>query len=1009
MPRKPTYEELEKRVWELEQAEFQRKQTERRPQESEAKYRNLANSLHDWVWIITIEGVLIFCSRSSERILGYHPEEIIEKSIFFMLHPDGATEARAVLSKAVEERKGWKDLKLKCRHKDGSVRYLESTCQPNFDGDGNLTGFSGLNRNITGLKDAEAAQIVCQNWLKSIARIGVSANSSLELKLVLDSILKNTVQSLNADAGMMFLHDAEIGCLVWGASLGLSKAFVNNYKETPIHPGEGLSGRIWETGSPIFIRENSSDDARIHRDVVKKEGLNSFIGVPLHDEDRIIGVMNILTRPPKTLRQEDLDLCEAIATQVSLSIQNAMLFDTKVKTQKALLESEARYRILFEESPISLWDEDFSDVKQYIDALRNSGVKDLRQYLEDHPETVAHCASLVKITGVNMATLKLYGAASLEEFMGGLPAIFGEATYDVFKEELLSLVEGKTTFESEAVNRTFSGENKNVLIRCTVVSDYAETLSKVLISIVDITALKVTEEALWESNERFQKVFNSQLDAILVLDAQFPARIVECNTASKKVFGYETEELIGEPIEKLHVDVSHRKTFQDKLYASIERKGHLSDLEFVMKRKDRTLFPSEHSVFELKSDSGERTGWVSIIRDLTERKELEKRLIQAQKMESIGNLASGIAHDFNNLLCPIVGMSELLLHDLPSGSLERENTREILKAGRRGTDLVKQILAFSRQSEQKKIPTRIQQVLKEVLKLSRSTIPSYIEIHQNIQPDCKMVMADATQIHQVAMNITTNAYHAMEDTGGRISVTLAEAALGRAESNDMDLPAGEYAVLSISDTGNGISADLMGKIFEPYFTTKEKGKGTGLGLAVAYGIIHEHKGTIKVESEIRKGSTFTVYLPIMEKWDGAESIDTDEKWVGGNERILLVDDDESVATLEKQMLERMGYKVTSRLHSIEALEAFRSSPYTFDLVLTDMSMPKMTGVQLAEALLSIRPDTPIIICTGFSEHLTKEKMASFGLKGLLMKPIVGKKMAKMVRKVLDEDKAEMAH
>ena len=197
----------------------------------------------------------------------------------------------------------------------------------------------------------------------------------------------------------------------------------------------------------------------------------------------------------------------------------------------------------------------------------------------------------------------------------------------------------------------------------------------------------------------------------------------------------------------------------------------------------------------------------------------------------------------------------------------------------------------------------------------------------------------------------------------------------------------------------------MDKIFEPYFTTKEKGKGTGLGLAVAYGIIREHRGNIKIDTEIGKGTTFTAYLPLMEKSDGAKSIDTAEKWVGGNERILLVDDDESVVTLEEQVLERMGYKVTSRLHSIEALETFKASPQVFDMVVTDMSMPKMTGIQLSKALLSIRPDIPIIICTGFSEHLTEENLDSYGLKGMLMKPIVGRKMAQMVRKVLDEAKA----
>ena len=296
----------------------------------------------------------------------------------------------------------------------------------------------------------------------------------------------------------------------------------------------------------------------------------------------------------------------------------------------------------------------------------------------------------------------------------------------------------------------------------------------------------------------------------------------------------------------------------------------------------------------------------------------------------------------------------------------KENAEEIFGAGKRGRDLVKQILAFSRQSEHKLIPTRIQHVLKEVIKLTRSAIPAYIEINQDIQQDCDMVLADPSQIHQIGMNIVTNAYHAMEDTGGKISIKLKQTVIEAPESLGINLSAGAYAVLSISDTGHGMSEELIGKIFDPYFTTKEQGKGTGLGLAVVYGIVKEHGGGIKVYSEIGKGSTFDIFLPLMKKLNDTESILETEEYQGGNERILLVDDEEVVAKLEKQILERMGYKVTSRLHSAEAIEAFRNSPSSFDLVLTDMSMPNIPGDALASKIKSKKSDIPIIICTGFS-------------------------------------------
>ncbi|MDM8523952.1 PAS domain S-box protein [Desulfococcaceae bacterium HSG8] len=395
------------------------------------------------------------------------------------------------------------------------------------------------------------------------------------------------------------------------------------------------------------------------------------------------------------------------------------------------------------------------------------------------------------------------------------------------------------------------------------------------------------------------------------------------------------------------------------------------------------------------------------MRDEKDRKRLEENLIQAQKAEAIGTLAGGIAHDFNNILFPIIGMSGLLLEDLAEDSLEYENALEILTAGKRGGELVKQILSFSRQSEHKMAPTRIQKILREVLKLSRSTIPSYIEIIENIQPDCGLIMADPTQIHQIAMNIITNAYHAVEADGGKITVRLRETQLEEADLPAINLEPGKCAILSVSDTGSGISAELMDKIFDPYFTTKEQGKGTGLGLAVVYGIVKEHKGDIKICSEIGKGTTFIVYLPLMDKTVKSDKKEViEENLQTGDERILLVDDEPSIAKLEKLMLERLGYNITMRINSIEALEAFRANPDSFDMIISDMNMPNMAGDQLASEIKSIRSDIPIILCTGFSERMNEEKADILGIAGILMKPVVKSEMGKTVRKLLDEAKRE---
>ncbi|BBO81800.1 hypothetical protein DSCO28_23660 [Desulfosarcina ovata subsp. sediminis] len=460
------------------------------------------------------------------------------------------------------------------------------------------------------------------------------------------------------------------------------------------------------------------------------------------------------------------------------------------------------------------------------------------------------------------------------------------------------------------------------------------------------------------------------------------------------------------------IDMVGRDATGERCYEAIH--GLKTKCSWCMHDKIQSRISAEKEIFSpqqgktykiISSPLIHKDGTISkmiVYDDITHLKEMDARLAQAQKMESIGNLAGGIAHDFNNLLFPIVGMAELLLEDLPPGSAEHEKIEEIYKAGKRGSELVNQILTFSRQSEQKKIPIHLQQILREVMKLTRSTIPSNIQITQDIQQDCPMVLAHPTQIHQVAMNLITNAYHAVERKSGKIDVRLTETRIEAGELPDSILAPGRYALLSVSDTGDGINPAIIDKIFDPYFTTKEQGKGTGLGLAVVFGILKEHLGDIKVYSEWGNGTTFNVYLPIIAKSEKAEIIEQKDVCSNGNERILLVDDETSIVRLEKQMLERLGYTVTTFTSSAEALEAFRTNPRLFDLVVSDMTMPKMTGDQLARKLTALRPDIPIIICTGFSERINQENVTAFGVKGLLMKPIVKSEMAKMVRTVLDK-------
>lgn len=513
---------------------------------------------------------------------------------------------------------------------------------------------------------------------------------------------------------------------------------------------------------------------------------------------------------------------------------------------------------------------------------------------------------------------------------------------------------------------------------------------------IDITESKQSEQALKDAHDRFIAVLDG-IDAMVHVVDMETHEILFMNKKLKEVFG---QDLTGKPCYQVFrgKETPCNDCTNDKLQDTNGKPSGIvpwQDNNPIITRcyvnHDRTIRWTDGKLVRLQVGT-----------DITDIKKMENQLLQAQKMESIGNLAGGIAHDFNNLLFPIIGLAELLMEDLPVDSIEYENIKEIYNAGRRGSTLVSQILAFSRKTEQKKMPVRIQQILKEVMTLCRSTIPSNISITKDIQVDCGLIMADPVQIHQIIMNLITNAYHAVELTNGKIDIQLREVEILEDDEANEDLPPGRYAKLSVSDNGVGIQPDILQNIFEPYFTTKQPGKGTGLGLAVVYGIVKEQCGNIQVHSKPGEMTVFDVYLPIHAEMDTMVLEEEQEDVPIGKEHILLVDDEDSIIKFERQMLERLGYKVTSQISSQAGLETFKASPESFDLVISDMTMPGMTGDRLAEEMLSIRPDIPIIICTGFSERLNQKNVLDYGIKGILIKPIVKSVMGKMIRKVLDE-------
>jgi len=423
----------------------------------------------------------------------------------------------------------------------------------------------------------------------------------------------------------------------------------------------------------------------------------------------------------------------------------------------------------------------------------------------------------------------------------------------------------------------------------------------------------------------------------------------------------------------------------------------------VVRRKDGQAYELDVTYSPIRDSGGKIVNYLGTERDVTREVGLQQRVQQMQKMESIGTLTGGIAHDFNNLLATIVINSEMALFDLPGESGVRNHLELIVKSGLRGRELAKQLLLFSRKSEKKQEVLPLTPLIKETFKLLRSSLPTTFQMKIHLETESDAVFADPSQMQQVIMNLCTNAAYAMRGLTGSIDISLQGITFGANDLPDPDMKPGEYLVLSVKDTGSGMDEEVRKRVFEPFFTTKPVGEGTGLGLSVVYGIVKEHGGNITVYSEPGRGSIFKVYLPKADTGVSARP-GTPGPIPKGNERILFVDDEEIIVKSVRNMLEYLGYKVTALMDSKEALRLFSEEPSQFDLVMTDQTMPFMTGEILGRELMRIRSDIPVILCTGYADLISPEKATAMGFRGFIMKPFTVREGAELVRRVLDQDR-----
>ncbi|MBN2420377.1 MAG: response regulator [Deltaproteobacteria bacterium] len=509
-------------------------------------------------------------------------------------------------------------------------------------------------------------------------------------------------------------------------------------------------------------------------------------------------------------------------------------------------------------------------------------------------------------------------------------------------------------------------------------------------------SIRLREKALRKSEEKYRALFEEARDVIFIIDSC--NRFIDVNKQALDLFGYSREEILATGLETLFIQPDDLT----QIKKAIGSEEYVRDTEVKLRKKDATHLDCLLTLSIRRSDNGEILGYQGIIRDVTHQKILEIQLQQAQRMESIGTLAGGIAHDFNNILSPIILHSEIAMDDLPPDHHLQLSIKEIYKAADRAKDLVKQILTFARKRDEEKILIKASLIIKEVINFLRSTIPTTIDIRYSNKTETDTIFADPTQLNRIVMNLCTNAAYAMREKGGILEVHIENEEIPDERQNGLFiLRPGRYLKLTVRDNGTGIPPEVIDRIFDPYFTTKKFGEGTGLGLSTIHGIIKNYGGSITVKSAVGKGTTFCIYLPTVDAVDtGADSIKSDIP--KGSEHILIVDDEKAAVDSMGETLERLGYKTTALTSSIEALETFRNNPEIFDLVITDMTMPKMTGKELVTELKLLRHDIPIILCTGFSEQINREIAKELGIDVFIMKPIIREKIANSIREVLDK-------
>jgi len=698
-------------------------------------------------------------------------------------------------------------------------------------------------------------------------------------------------------------------------------------------------------------------------------------------------------------------------------VENCQIYDAFRTGQKVYLKTEVLWKADGTPLSVELWSYptiqngevtgavtsfvDISDRLQAQEKLRSSE-EQYRNLVEGTPDLISRVNPEGYIVFINHAAPKFYGMQPEE--------CIGKLAFDFIHPEDRSGTTSAFGTWLQSDDSTFKHENRLVSIDGQRTHDVSWTISIERSSdgsvsgfsgiAKDVTEQRLAAREMQEHKATLESLFDSIPDATVLVDQQ--RSIIAINKAFTETFGYTLDEIAGKPTSVFY-ESGEEFLRQGRLRFNLSPEEAAEPYIVTYRRKDGSLFPGETIGTKVFTPGGNVMGFFGLMRDVSDRLRQEEAQRQAQKMEAIGTLSGGIAHDFNNLLAIISSNIDIVQHKQKTATDSAENIGHIKEAASRAKSLVEQILTFSRHNDQALSAVDLSLTISDSLKLLRPTIPVSVEIQTRVERGTVFVNADSTQVQQVLINLCANAVDAMNEQG-LLKINLLKVDLASNElPSDTEAQPGCYAVISVSDTGHGVEPEYLDRIFDPFFTTKEVGSGTGMGLAVAHGIVSQHGGHITVDSVPGEGTTFHVYLPLLEDYQPAPEVDAEDSLPTGTERILFIDDEECLAETCSELLEYQGYTVASFTNSREALELFREKPEDFDLVFTDQTMPGMTGVELAKELLKIRPEIPIIICSGYTAQISEDDIERIGIREFCLKPMDIKKLATVTRKVLDEN------